>query len=43
MEKYEGFDLEIVTFEERDIICTSINSVYSQNETVLLPVGREGA
>ena len=43
MEKYEGFDLEIVTFEERDIICTSNKSFHLENETEEITYGREDA
>jgi hypothetical protein len=41
MEKYEGFDLEIIMIGEQDIVCTSL--VYSPSETEPVPVGREDA
>ncbi|MEE3437230.1 MAG: hypothetical protein VZR05_03680 [Lachnospiraceae bacterium] len=41
MEKYDGFDLEIIMIGEQDIVCTSL--VYSPSETEPVPVGREDA
>ena len=41
MEKYEGFDLEIIMIGVQDIVCTSL--VYSPSETEPVPVGREDA
>lgn len=35
MEKYEGFDLEIIMIGEQDIVCTS---PYSDIETPTIPI-----
>ena len=45
MEKYEGFDLEIIMIGEQDIVCTSTQEevVHSPSETEPVPVGREDA